>query len=437
MTKSASSVENSAKASSKTVSRRGFLGALGGVSAGVLAAPSIARAQQTTLMDILNNPNRGVWEDEFDAGQVNRHNVKTNIPILSDNTVAYVEGAINQYRGIVGQGGWPVVNTSESMKLGFSGAAVEQLRRRLIIAGDMPASAGMSTSYDSFVDQGVKKFQARHGLPADGVIGNQTLQVLNVSAPVRLGQLETNHVRLKSMAGFKGDRYVMVNIPAAEIEAVEGDSVVQRHTAIVGKIDRQTPILNSKIYEVILNPYWTAPKSIILKDIIPVMRKDPEYLTRNSIRLFDWNTKEEIAPGTLDWSTDEPANYMFRQDPGKINAMASTKINFHNPHAVYMHDTPQQHLFGQTVRFDSSGCVRVQNVRSLSQWLLRNTPGWDRQEIDSVVASRVSTNIGMTDQVPVYFTYVSGWAASDGVVHFRNDVYSRDGVSELMLSSTL
>jgi murein L,D-transpeptidase YcbB/YkuD len=228
--------------------------------------------------------------------------------------------------------------------MGVSEPEVRLLRQRLIASGDLDRNAGLSNAFDSYVDGAVKKFQARHGLPPDGVLGNYSYQALNVSADVRLGQLETNLVRLRSMSGFLGDRYVMVNIPAAQIEAVENGRVVLRHTAIVGKIDRQTPILNSKIHEVILNPYWTSPRSIIEKDIVPLMRKDPTYLSRNNIRLFD-GKGNEVAPETIDWHAEKAPDLMFRQDPGKGNAMSSTKINFHNPHAVYMHDTPQQGVF--------------------------------------------------------------------------------------------
>ena len=139
----------------------------------------------------------------------------------------------------------------------------------------------------------------------------------------------------------------------------------------------------------------------------------------------------------VDWTTDEAANYRLRQDPGKINAMASVKINFPNPHATYMHDTPQQSLFGKLARFESSGCVRVQNVRDLVSWLLRETDGWNRQRFEATIKSGESTPVQLAEPVPVYFTYVSAWSTGDGVVHFRDDIYGRDGVDELQLSSTL
>lgn len=414
--------------------RRKVLATLG--AAGALASVSgVARAQNTTIMDILRSPQRGNWDDQFDAAGARKPTVKSRQPILSPITVAHVEQAIDKYRVIVSRGGWPSVRATQRLKVGVTEPAVRDLRWVLAAAGDLSANSGDSPTFDSFLESAVKRFQQRHGMVADGVVGNYTLSALNVSAQERLGQLETNLVRLRSMSGYLGDRYVMVNIPAAEIEAVDNDRVAQRHKAIVGKLDRQTPILSSKIHEVILNPYWTAPKSIIQKDIIPLMRKDPTYLTRNKIRLFD-DGGNEVPPEAVNWQTEEAVALRFRQDPGKINAMSSTKINFHNPHAVYMHDTPQQSLFGEFLRFESSGCVRVHNIRELTTWLLEDTPGWSRAQQERVVQSREMTPISLVEPVPVYFVYISAWSTGDGVVQFRDDIYQRDGVEALQLSST-
>jgi murein L,D-transpeptidase YcbB/YkuD len=414
-----------------TLSRRRFIGRAAALAATtVVAGPALA---QTAIEDIINSPRRGTWDDQFDAKSSRSvAATATRHPIASADTIAFVERAIFDYQNLVARGGWPVVPATKKLRMGVSEPEVRILRQRLIASGDLDRNAGLSNAFDSYVDGAVKKFQARHGLPPDGVLGNYSYQALNVSADVRLGQLETNLVRLRSMSGFLGDRYVMVNIPAAQIEAVENGAVVLRHTAIVGKIDRQTPILNSKIHEIILNPYWTSPRSIIEKDIVPLMRKDPTYLSRNSIRLFDAKG-EEVAPEMVDWHAEKAPDLMFRQDPGKGNAMSSTKINFHNPHAVYMHDTPQQGVFNQLMRFESSGCVRVQNVRDLNTWLLRDTPGWNRQAIEATIASGENTEIALSTPVPVYFTYFTAWASGDGIVQFRDDVYQRDGVDELAL----
>ena len=413
-------------------SRRFFLSGAGALAATALSGTANA---QDVIGDILKSTRRGNWDDQFDARASQGDKVASNLPIFSPQTVSYIEQAIGQYSGIVAQGGWPMVPATKKLRLGVVDPDVVVLRKRLMISGDLSTSAGISQAFDTYVDQAVKRFQSRHGLPSDGVLGQYSYAAMNVTAPVRLGQLETNLVRLRSMSGFLGGRYVMVNVPAAQIEAVENDRVALRHTAIVGMIDRQTPILNSKINEIIINPYWNAPESIVRKDIIPLMRKDPQYLTKSNIRVL--GPDGELDPSTIDWNTEDAAKFRFRQDPGAGNAMASVKINFPNPHAVYMHDTPQQSLFSKLMRFDSSGCVRVQNVRDLVTWLLRDTPGWDRQRFEQTIKSGESTPVALADPVPVYFTYISAWSTGDAVAHFRDDIYGRDGVEELQLSQAL
>ncbi len=405
-----------------------------------LTAASGAKADDV-LEQIFNTRGRSAWNDQFDSRYSASQKVATNQPIFSPETLSYVRQAIANYEMIEASGGWPMVPASQKLQLGTVDPAVGPLRRRLMVSGDLDANAGMSNAFDSYVDAAVKRFQTRHGLPADGVAGEYTLKMMNVPVSTRLMQLRTNLVRLETMAGsFLGDRYVVVNIPAAEIEAVENSRVVQRHTAIVGRVSRPTPILNSKINEIIVNPYWNAPESIIRKDIVPLMQKNPNYLSENSIRIYNpGDLENEIDPRTIDWNDPATPDYVgklrFRQDPGKINAMASVKINFPNEHAVYMHDTPQQGLFNQLMRFESSGCVRVQNVRDLVVWLLRDTPGWDRRAVEAQIKTGESVPVELANPVPNYFTYITAWSTGSGVVHFRDDIYGRDGSQDLQLSS--
>ncbi len=419
---------------SNSVSRRTLLRSA--VSAGVaaLAAPALA---QDAFNDLMGSSRRGNWDDQFDANTSRSAvGVVSNNPVLGREAPVYMQQAIMQYQQIVQNGGWPEVPASQQrLQIGVSDPSVQALRQRLMVSGDLPREAGISSAFDSYVDGALKRFQARHGLPADGVSGEYTTKALNVSAQIRLAQLQTNLVRIQSMSGDLGQRHLMVNIPAAAIEAVENERVVLRNTAVVGRASRPTHVINSKIYEVILNPYWTAPRSIVEKDIVPLMQKDPTYLERNNIRLID-GKGQEVSPTTVDWFAPKAPNLMFRQDPGKINAMSSTKINFHNPNNEYMHDTPQQGLFNKLMRFESSGCVRVQNVRDLTSWLLRDTPGGSRQEMERVIASRVNTPIKLAQEVPVYFVYITAWSAKDGVVQFRDDIYGKDGNAELALNTT-
>jgi murein L,D-transpeptidase YcbB/YkuD len=404
---------------------------------GAAALAGRAVADDVSLQDVINAPRRGNWDDQFDAkASRTAAAILSNNPIFGSGAAANLQQAIYDYETIVANGGWPKVQTTQKLKIGSVDPAVSDLRKRLMVSGDLSRSAGVSNSFDSLVEEGVRRFQARHGLPLDGVLGSYTLEAMNIPAETRLMQLRTNLTRVQAITTDLGQRYVMVNIPAAYIEAVENNRVVQRHTAIVGRITRPTPILDSKIYNVTLNPYWTAPRSIVEKDIVPLMRKDPTYLTKNKIRLFD-SKQQEVDPSTIDWNAEKAPDLMFRQDPGKINAMASTKINFHNEFATYMHDTPQQGLFNKLSRFESSGCVRCQNIRDLTTWLLRDTPGWDRRHIEEVIKTGVNTPIELTTEVPIYFKYITAWSAKDHVVQFRDDIYQMDGAQELALQTGL
>jgi murein L,D-transpeptidase YcbB/YkuD len=414
-------------------SRRFFLSGASALAATMVAGGASA---QDVIADILKSSGRGNWNDQFDARASEGGKVASTLPIVSLQTVAYTEQAIAQYQNIVAQGGWEQVPDTKKLQLGVIDPDVVPLRRRLMISGDLAQSAGLSEAFDSYVDAAVKRFQARHGLPSDGTLGQYSYAAMNVSAQVRLGQLQTNLQRLNERAGTLGNRYVLVDIPGAQIEAVENDRVVLRHTAVVGKIDRQTPIVDSKINEIIVNPYWNAPVSIVRKDIIPLMRKDPNYLKDSKIRLFAPDGSE-VDPLTVDWSTDDAEKYRFRQDPGAGNAMASVKINFPSPDGVYMHDTPQQSLFGKMMRFDSSGCVRVQNVRDLVTWILRDTPGWSRQHFEAAIKSGENIPVQVTNPVPVFFLYISAWSTGPGVVQFRDDIYGLDGANELQITSAL
>ncbi len=396
--------------------RRAFLS---GVALCALAgAAPIAFAQQAD--------DQAEWRQSYELSD--RVSIgREGTPVLSPATVTATEAAIQLYQGLVSRGGWTMVPASAELRIGAKSKAVLALRQRLVASGDLDPVAGMGPIFDSFVDAAVKRFQVRHGLSPSGDVNDETLAQLNVSAEARLAQLQTNIVRLRAYSGDLGQRFVMVNIPAAAVETVEGGTVFSHHAAGVGKIDRQSPIMQTKATEINFNPFWTVPPSLIKKDLIPKMQADAGYLTDEKIRVFN-KEGQEVSPQSINWNSDEATHYKYRQDQGAdLNSLGFVRINIPNPYGVYMHDTPSKGVFGDDFRFVSSGCVRVQDVRDYVAWLLKDNPGWGRDQIDDVIRTGQRLDVKLTTPVPVYWVYITAWATPDGIVQFRPDIYQRDG----------
>ena len=388
-------------------------------SASLLAAPVAAREVADTQAE---------WAQDY-ASPATMQVHRSSTPILSPQTIAATEQMVEKYRAIAGRGGWQRVSGADRLRIGSRGPAVAALRERLIVTGDLEASAGGAGTYDSYVSAGVKRFQARHGLSQTGQMSPATQAAMNVGPDIRLRQLETNLLRLRSYSGDLGRRFVITNIPAALVQTVENGQVVTLHAAGVGKIDRQSPIMNTKAVEINFNPTWTVPASIVKKDLIPKMQKDPNYLTDNKIHIYS-GAGGEVSTRSVNWNSDEGTRYTYRQESGAdFNSMGVVRINIPNPYGVFMHDTNTRGVFGDDFRFISSGCVRLQNVREYVTWLLKDTPGWDRAHVEQAVESGQRIDARLTQPVPVYWTYITAWATPDGQVQFRDDIYKRDGVA--------
>ncbi|MFL5190505.1 MAG: murein L,D-transpeptidase [Microvirga sp.] len=350
-------------------------------------------------------------------------------PTLDASTFINTMRAAWTYKRIAETGGWPSLPAGTVLKTGDKGLLVEILRQRLASEGDLSADLGTGTSFDAELANAVRRFQARHGLPESGAVRARTLEALNVPALTRHRQLTASAQRLAGSTFSFGERYVVVNIPSTAVEAVERGQVARRFVAIAGKVDRPSPVVETRVTAVNLNPTWTVPVSLIKKDIIPHVRKDPGYLEKMKIRILDAKG-QEVDPKTLDWSTQNAVNYTLRQDPGAINSLGQIRIDMPNKHAVYMHDTPKKQLFAQDARFHSSGCVRVADVADFAEWLLRGTNGqggpWTREGIDTAIASATRQDIRLDKPLPVAWVYLTGYATADGAVHFRDDVYGLD-----------
>ena len=353
-------------------------------------------------------------------------------PTLNPRTFLDTLRAAEQYQAYAEAGGWEPLPTDLVLKPGASHPAVPSLRHHLTLTGDLPADAPPSDRLDPPLVAAITAFQARHGLPETGLLGRQTLAALNVPASTRQRQLAASAQRLMGSNFPFGERYVVVNIPSAVVEAVERGQVARRYVAVVGSPDKATPPVETRITDVNFNPTWTVPISVVKNEIIPKMRKEPGYLAKNHIRILGPGGVE-VDPTTLDWTTNKAANYTLRQDPGFDNSLGQVRIDMPNRHAVYMHDTPSKSLFGRSVRFHSHGCVRVGQVKEFVGWLLQGTEGpngpgsaWGPIEIETGIADGERRDIKLPKPVPVTFVYLTGYATPDGRVHFRDDIYGLD-----------
>jgi murein L,D-transpeptidase YcbB/YkuD len=406
-------------------------------AAAMFAAASGAQAQQLANLDNwLNFDNKNnSWAPGFDrsfAPEVDQQPSR-GYPSISEANIEPMKAAIKRYSELVENGGWNMV-PEVAMKVGTTHPAVAELRRRLQIEGDLaPGGDGRADTFDYYVEKAVKAAQTRHGLRATGVVDKETLDALNVPASAILRKLRTNLTRIQQLSAPTKGRYVFVNIPAAQVEAIEDDQVVSRHIGVVGKVERQTPILESEIHEINFNKEWILPPTVIREDLLPKARgkEGIKVFERYGVDIYrtynDYLKEQKLDPATTDWSDPAAEKFFYAQAPGLDNPLGFLKINFANSHAVFMHDTPGKELFTRNYRAESSGCIRIQNVQQLAAWLLRDE-GWDLEAVNSMKQTRESQNVPIRDRVKLYFAYVTAWATPDGVAHFRPDIYGRDGV---------
>ena len=419
------------------VNRRRVLRHLAGGAAFVggtaLVRSALAQsAQDAVLRALIEQNQQSDFGQDFDTASRTILMPKSSLPTLSPATAQTTEQVVAKYEAILARGGWPQVPPTERLRLGNRhrerrGAAPapgrgRRPRRRLRAAATSSIPMSMPRCAASRRVTASRSTASCASRPSRRSTCRPTCGSPS-SRPMSRGCARSS--------GNLGPRYVVCNIPAAQIEAIENGVCVSRHIAVVGKPDRPSPEINSRIIEVNFNPYWTVPVSIVRRDLIPKMQTEPDYLTKNHIRIFDRKNRE-LQPTDVNWETEEAVNYQFKQDPGELNSLGAIKINFPNPHQVYMHDTPLKNLFGEDMRFHSSGCVRIQNVRELVHWLLSETVGWPRVEIDRVIKSGERKDAKLAKPVPLYWVYVTAWATADGVVQFRDDIYGRDGLGPVV-----
>jgi murein L,D-transpeptidase YcbB/YkuD len=339
---------------------------------------------------------------------------------------------LQRYETIKQIGGWPLIASGPTLKLGTRSPRVPILSQRLLITGDLSLSQ-LSTRkhFTEPLKKAVIRYQQRNGLEADGIVGQKTLECLNVPVEERISQIKLNMERWRWLPPDLGSRHVMVNIPGFDLKIIQNNDIQDSMRVIVGRQKRQTPIFSSAMTYLELNPYWNIPAKIARHDILPKIQHDPLYLINNSIRvLTGWeHNSPMLDPLRIDWRkfSSQYLPYRFRQDPCPSNALGQIKFMFPNHHSIYIHDTPGKDLFKQEVRSFSSGCIRVQNPLKLAQLLLSNQQ-WNYPRINDAVDSRKRRVIIMTPPVPVHLVYFTVWSdENDNTLNFRKDIYGRDG----------
>jgi murein L,D-transpeptidase YcbB/YkuD len=320
------------------------------------------------------------------------------------------------------------VPSGPALKKGSDGRRVELLRRRLAATGDLATAAPGSKLFDASVEQAVRRFQARHRLGADGIVGRNTLKALNVTVQGRIDQLRVNLERARWILHevTATEEFVITDIAAFEVMFIKDGEIAWEARAQVGKEFRKTPTFKSDIKYLVFNPTWTIPPGILSKDVLPAVKRDPGYLAERNIRVLDRDGKE-IDRESIDWSKYPGRGfpYILRQDPGPTNALGLVKFIFPNPHFVYLHDTPSKNLFERRQRTFSSGCIRVERPFELAELLLDDPGKWNRAAIDAVIESGEMRTVFLREPMPVLLLY---WTVRirDGLVVFKEDIYGRD-----------
>jgi murein L,D-transpeptidase YcbB/YkuD len=355
-------------------------------------------------------------------------------PYRSEIMIEALENAIQRYQAIVSNGGWPTIPGTRMIRPEDNDERLPLLRRRLMISGELRRGQSGGFGFTDDLEPAIRRFQENYGLRVTGRVDRATLQALNVPAQARLAQLRINLQRIRDLVAQRvEDRYVLVNVAAFQLEAVERHQVELRHRVIAGKPERQTPSVRATIKALNFFPYWRVPDSVATLDLIPRLLKEPDYLQKEQIRVFNGSYNgQEIDPYNIDWRQADATRIKFRQDPGPQNALGLVRLDMPNEHGVYMHDTPMKPLFNQRSRAFSAGCVRVQDVFALVDWIVKYEAGWEQPgRAQEVLESGQALDLNLTRPVPVYFTYITAWAEPDGRIVFRPDIYNRDGVREL------
>lgn len=366
-------------------------------------------------------------------GALERGDIRASLDSLLPQHRGYLllREAGERLENLVADGGWPTITPGPTLKLDDVGPRVVELRARLGVTEVAETDSAVEPDrFDAALETLVRSFQSRHGLDADGVVGQKTLAALNVSAAARLEQIHLNLERWRWLPQNLGERYVLVNLPAFDLQVVEGETTLLEMRVAVGRRYRRTPVFSDVIRYLVFNPYWEIPTSIAVNDKVPEIRKDPGYFDRQGVRVFSgWGAEQQaIDPASVDWDAVGRGSfpYRLRQDPGPLNALGRVKFMFPNRFNIYLHDTPGREVFSRAERDVSSGCIRVARPLELAELLLRDNNDWQSGASREILADYRERTIRLQTPWPVHLLHWSAWVDDRGEVQFRADLYDRD-----------
>ncbi|MBO9586806.1 MAG: L,D-transpeptidase family protein [Flavobacterium sp.] len=314
------------------------------------------------------------------------------------------------------------IESVEKIVLNDTNPALINIKKRLLYWNDMTGKDSLTTIYDTKTFESVKRFQERHGLAADGVIGVGTIRALNYSKEDRKKQIIANLERWRWYPSELAENYFIINIPDYSLNVVESQDTTLVRNIVVGTSKRRTPIITSFLKTVVFNPTWTVPPTILKEDVVPAMKRNRNYLANKNITIYDTAGKV-VSP--MAWNENKPNNYRYVQSPGYDNSLGLMKILFPNHHSVYLHDTNHRNIFGRNNRSMSSGCVRVENPLELAQHILDVDGNWPQDRIDTIIASKTTMSFKITKKYALYQWYWTAWSKKNQLI-FRADIYDLD-----------
>ena len=321
-------------------------------------------------------------------------------------------------------------------------AGVSELWRRLVSFGDLPAGVSFvpGIRYDTTLAEGVRRFQQRHALTPDGILGPATRKALAIRPEVRIRQISLALERLRWLPPLEGQRLIVVNVPAFELVAFDsigaGVPALEMRVVTGGSFDHRTPVMLQPLRTVEFRPYWNVPRGILTREIVPLLKRDPDYLRKQQMEVLgvrDVVLGDSVTPGILD--ALQQGRFRVRQRPGPWNSLGLTKFTFPNTDAIYLHGTPDTLAFARSRRDLSHGCIRLQDPAALAEWALRDAPGWGLTRIDEALTGGDTVRAAVVQRTSVLIFYTTAVATARGDVLFYEDIYGHDEQLRAALSA--